>query len=64
MTQSNDSPETGKVEALRKVFVAMSGGVDSSVAAYLLRKDGYMVTGATMCLGVPDEQGRAACCGR
>ena len=28
--------------------MAMSGGVDSSVAAYLLRKDGYQVVGLTM----------------
>ncbi len=43
-----------------KVLVAMSGGVDSSVAAALLVRDGYEVIGATMklfCYGdtVPDR---------
>ncbi len=44
------------------IFAAMSGGVDSSVVAYLLRNEGYRVTGATMRLYRPgmrvDADGR------
>ena len=32
----------------KKVLLGMSGGVDSSVAAILLQKQGYEVVGATM----------------
>jgi tRNA-specific 2-thiouridylase len=48
----------------KKVMVAMSGGVDSSVAAALLKDQGYEVTGLTMCFNLPDTKtGKPACCG-
>ncbi|MBN2119676.1 MAG: tRNA 2-thiouridine(34) synthase MnmA [Candidatus Omnitrophica bacterium] len=37
---------------MKKVMAALSGGVDSSLAAALLKKKGFAVVGLTMCLGV------------
>jgi len=51
------------VGARGKVLVGMSGGVDSSVTAALLREQGWEVTGAFVCMGrAADADGGSGCC--
>ncbi len=49
-------------EPSRRIIAAMSGGVDSSVAAALLKKQGYFVIGVFMKFWKDGKRGENRCC--
>ena len=56
-----------KLESETRVVVAMSGGVDSSVCAAMLAREGYDVIGVTLQLydhGVAIQKTKACCAGQ
>lgn len=57
------SPWSPKKPADRQIAVLVSGGVDSSVTAYLLKKQGWDVLGITMKIPIACNTGKRGCCG-
>ena len=63
LVSSNIAPWEPKNDASRQIVVMMSGGVDSSVTAHLLREQGWDVLGVTMRIPVACRTDSRGCCG-
>ena len=57
------SPWRPKGGSDQQIAVLMSGGVDSSVTAQLLKQQGWDVLGITMKIAVSSDTGKRGCCG-
>lgn len=63
LLRSSFFPWQPRKEAVKQIAVLMSGGVDSSTAAYLLREQGWDVLGITMKVPVSVSANSRLCCG-
>jgi len=63
LLEATFSPWRPGKEADKQIAVLMSGGVDSTVAAYLLNKQGWDVLGITMKIPLTCNSGKRGCCG-
>ena len=63
LVSSNIAPWTPTQDPSRQIVVMMSGGVDSSVTAHLLREAGWDVLGVTMRIPVACRTDKRGCCG-
>ncbi|MEK7993640.1 MAG: tRNA 2-thiouridine(34) synthase MnmA, partial [Planctomycetota bacterium] len=57
------APWEPRSEPSKRIAVLMSGGVDSSVAAHLLKEQGWDVLGITMKIPISCRTGSRGCCG-
>ena len=63
LLRSSFSHLAGDKKNAKQIAVLMSGGVDSSVSAHLLREAGWDVLGITMKIPVSCDTDGKACCG-
>ncbi|MHC4360891.1 MAG: tRNA 2-thiouridine(34) synthase MnmA [Planctomycetota bacterium] len=63
LLEPSSSPWQPTKKNSRQIAVLMSGGVDSSVTAYLLKEQGWDVLGLTMKIPTACNTGKRGCCG-